>query len=105
MIILVGTTSVLLLDSNPKRKRYTIQMQATQVDAANTGRVHIGKGYQPVATVGHNAQGEVLIQSAITEEYKEFEGDHKPYKGPIWAIASAASQSLIIEEITEDSPL
>ena len=75
-----------------------IQMQPEAVDAANSGRVHIGKGFQPVATVGDSGQGEILIQAAAIEEQKGFEGDAKPYKGDIWGTASAASQSLIVDE-------
>lgn len=79
-----------------------IQMQPSSVDGNNTGRVHLGKGYQPVATVGDANQGEVLIQSGVMEEFKRYKGDTLPYKGPIWATSSKANQTLIVIEETKE---
>lgn len=77
-------------------------MQPSSVDSNNTGRVHIGKGFQPNISVGDPNQGEVLIQSAYIEEIKEFEADLKPYKGPIWGRSSANNQTILLEEETSE---
>jgi len=102
LVKLTTTKPTLLLNANPLRKRFMIQMQPSSVDSNNTGRIHIGKGFQPVATVGHPSQGEVLIQSAVIEEYKRYKEDTLPYKGPIWAVSSKANQTLIVEEEVEE---
>jgi len=77
-------------------------MQPTNVDSNNTGLIHIAKGYQPVATVGHINQGEALIQSAVIEELKTFPEDIQPFKGQIWATASTSAQTVIVTEETEE---
>ncbi len=102
VFIFPDTNPHLIFNPNPKRKRFFIQMQPSQVDVNNTGRIHIGKGFQPVTTVGHNNQGEILIQSATIEEKKEFEGDTKPFKGALWGTSSVANQSIIFEEEIEE---
>lgn len=98
LVILDTTNPTLLLNANPKRKRLTIQMQPSSVDANNTGRVHLGYGFQPTATVNHASQGEILIQSSAIEEPQGQALIANKYKGAIWATASAANQSLVVEE-------
>ena len=73
-------------------------MLPTGVNAGNTGRVHVGAGFQPVATVGHPAAGEILIQSSVIDEpYGNYPLPEK-YKKQIWAIASADDQEIIYDE-------
>ena len=101
-ILTIGTSPTLILNPNEKRKKLAIQMQSTNVDAANTGRVHIGFDFQPNATVGHPSQGEILIQGSGIEEPVTGITLDKKYKQAIWATASASNQSITIEEeITE----
>lgn len=102
-VILSTTNPTLLLNPNKSRRYLLIQMLATSVAAGNTGRVHIGRGFQPVATVGHELQGEILIQSAAIEEKKQVAQDPLPFKGPIWATSSATNQELEVQEFLEES--
>lgn len=101
-IIIIGTLPTLLFNANPKRTKLKIQMQAQSVDANNTGRVHLGYGFQAVATVGHASQGDILIQTAAIEEPAGGGTIDTKYKRSVWATASAANQSLIIEEEVEE---
>ncbi len=101
IVILTNTEPTLLLNPNPNRRRLMLQMQAQVVDANNTGRIHIGKGFQPVATVGHASQGIVLTQGAYEAENKEFPEDERPFKGAIWATSSQNTQSIRIDEEVE----
>ena len=101
-IILVGTTPVLLLNPNEKRRRLRIQVQSTNVDANNTGNTFITFGQQPVATVGHPSQGDVVRQAdGIEEPVSNIPLDRK-YKQAVWAVASAANQSVNVEEEIEN---
>ena len=78
-----------------------IQMQSSQVDTNNTGRVHIAFGYQPVAEVGHASQGEVLLQASAIDEPQGNRPLDEQYKQAVWATSSQDNQSLIVEEEVE----
>lgn len=103
LIVLTTTNPTLLLNANPKRRRLNIQMQATDVDTNNTGRIHLGFGFQPTAAVNHQSQGDVLIQSAAIEEPTGNLPIANRYKGAIWATSSQANQSLVVEEEVEET--
>ena len=104
MLRLVGTIAVLLKNANPKRTKFRVTMQPTSIDAGNTGRVHLGFGFQPTATVGHASQGFILIAATILEEPVGERVIEAYFKQSVWAIASAADQSVIVEEYTEEAP-
>lgn len=100
-LVSVGTTPKLLLNSSAARKRVKIQMQPSSIDSANTGKVFVAAGHQPVATVGHNLQGEILIQGAAINRPEAGEELQEEWKLNIWAVSDTASQSLIVEEELE----
>jgi len=102
LVKLTTTRATLIFNSNRLRKRLFLQMQPVNVDSTNTGRIFVGKGFQPVATVGHPSQGEVLLAGATIEEIKEFEGDTRPYKGPIWVTSDTLNQTIVVEEEIEE---
>ncbi len=103
MLVKFATTNpTLLLNANPLRRRLFLQMQPINVDATNDERIHIGKGFQPSSSVGNPNQGEVLLPGSAIEEMKGFEGDIRPYKGPIWATSSKQNQTMIVEEEVEE---
>lgn len=77
-------------------------MSPTDVAVGNTGIIFIGRGFVPAAAAGNANQGETLIQGASIEEVKEFEGDARPYKGPIWGISDTAAQQIVVEEEVEN---
>ena len=77
-------------------------MQPSSVDATNTGLVHLGFGFQPVATVGHQSQGFILLQASILEEPVGGAKITSYFKQAVWSIASAANQSVLVEEETEE---
>jgi len=95
---IVGKTPVAILNPNKKRVRWYIQFIPSSIQAGNTGLIFIGRGFVPVATVGHANQGEVLNAGASIEEVKQFEGDTRPYKGTIWAVSDTDDQQCVVEE-------
>lgn len=101
LIKLPITTPTVILNANPQRRRFTIQMQAELVDANNIGKVYIGVGFQPRATVGAHLQGEVLIQSAVIEKPEAGHVLEENEKAVVWAVADTADQTLIVEEYNE----
>ena len=103
VIILASTLPTLLLNPNSIRRKLAIQMQAADVDAGNTGRIHIGFGSQPVATVGHPDQGLILLQASSIEEPLSNLPLDKRYKQAVWATSSVANQSLTVDEEVEES--
>ena len=77
-------------------------MQPTSIVAGNTGRVHLGFGFQPTAVVGHASQGFILLAAAILEEPVTEAKIAGYFKNSVWAIASAADQDIMVEEYTEE---
>ena len=101
-INLTSTAATQILNENPKRTRLRIQMLPFDVDAGNTGRIHVGFGFQPIAVVGHVAQGEVLLQGAAIDE-PPVSGKLSPdRKRIIWATSSQNNQSINVEEETDN---
>lgn len=98
----IGTTPILLLNSNPNRTFWSVTFLPTDIETGNTGRVHIGKGYQPVATVGSPAQGEILLQGGETGDEAKFENDTSVFKGAVWATASTSGQIVEVNEAIMD---
>lgn len=76
-------------------------MQPTAVDSNNTGKIYVAANYQPIATIGHASQGEVLIQGASIEQPRAGEPISEKWKGQVWATSDTANQTLIVEEEVE----
>ena len=73
-------------------------MQPFDVDANNIGTIHIGFGVQPVATVGHANQGEVLLQAGLIAEPQAGEKLESRHKRAVWATTATINQTLVVEE-------
>ena len=101
-ILIVGTTQRLLLNPNPKRKRLVVQVQSTNVDAANTGIVFVGAGFQPQSTVALPNADYALMQSDAIVQPGEGQKLANRWKKAIWAVSNTAAQSLLVEEETEE---
>ena len=101
LVTFADTNPRLVLDANPKRVKLDIQMEAQSVNASNSGRVHIGFSFQPIATVGHTQQGLILVQASGILEPSTDRPLSDLYKGAVWATSSAASQTIVVEEETE----
>lgn len=101
LIKLAATTPTLLLNPNPKRIKYSVQMQAVIVDTNNTGSIFIGIGFQPTATVGTPLQGEILVQGVLIERPRVGEKLTDREKGAIWAVSDTADQTILVEEESE----
>ena len=100
--ITIGTTPLILLNPNKNRVRWSFQFVPSSIISGNTGKIYLGRGFIPNATDGDPNQGESLIAGAAIEEKKQFKEDVLPYKGPIWIVASAASQIAVLEEQSEE---
>ncbi len=96
--IVVGTAPILLSNGNKRRASLAITMQPTSIETGNTGRIHIGKGFPPSATLGDGNQGDPLIQGGQITESAQFSGDPSLFQGQWWAVASVADQVLVIDE-------
>ena len=96
----VGLLPEILLNANPKRKRWSIQFLPASVDAGNMGLVFVAKGFIPKATVGDPQQGEVLNSGAAIEQIEQFPGDPSVYKGSVWVISDTAAQTINYDEET-----
>lgn len=72
-------------------------MFSTGIQAGNTGRVHLGRGFVPNSTVGDPNSGDILVQGSEMSEVKEYEKD-EIHRGEIWAIGSIAAQQISVEE-------
>lgn len=103
MRVSVGTTPTLLLNPNRKRNFWSVTFLPTDIVSGNTGRVHVGKGYQPVATVGSPQQGEILLQGGEVGDEAKYRGDTSVFKGQVWAVASAADQVVEVNEALDES--
>jgi len=74
-------------------------MQATNVDSNNTGKIFLTTGRQPIGTVGHPGQGDVLLQGAGIEEPAGGGVIDSRWKQQIWAVSDTADQTLTVEEV------
>ena len=100
LILLTDTNPRLLLNANPRRKRLEIQMPSTVVNAGNTGRIHIGLGFQPETNVESTNSGEQLARgSAINEP--QLGTLAEKYKQSVWARSTIANQTLVYSEEVE----
>lgn len=102
MRLTVGTTPILALNPNKKRRGWTVIMQPITIEAANTGNLHVGKGFQPVAIAGAPQQGFVLQQGASVGEEQRFEGDTSVFLGQIWLTANTEGQIAEVIEYGEN---
>lgn len=99
VITFTDTNPKLILHANAQRKRVQIQMQPSTVDSDNTDqRVHVGRGFQPSTTVGAELQGLVLTPGASIDEPGVSNDLDESYKQNVWATATAAGVSIIVEE-------
>ena len=103
MRITVGTTPIILLNPNEKRRYFLIQFISTSIDAGNTGIIFIGRGQQPTASAASENSGEMMTQGSAIEELKSYDGDPRPFKGAIWAVSDTASQELEVQEDVENN--
>lgn len=77
-------------------------MQATDVDVNNVGKIFIGCGSQPTPTVGHQSQGEILLQASAIETPSGGDVIDEKYKMAIWAVSDTEGQTIVFdEEISE----
>jgi hypothetical protein len=97
----VGTSPVLIANDNKARASISITMLPTAVESGNTGRVHVGKGFIPTATLGAPNQGDILLQGTTISDVPQFEGDPSLFKGQWWAIADTPNQILTVDETFE----
>jgi len=97
-VLTVGTTPVIAFVSNGIRKAWRVLMFGSSDFAGNTGRVHVAKGFVPSSVLGAPDQGDFIKQTEEVAERERFPDDPTVYKGDVWVIASAASQTVLFEE-------
>ena len=94
----VGTTAILLLNPNPRRKRWQVQFLPNSVDAGNSGSLFISKGEVPSGVVGSPSQGEALVPGAGIDEADKTRQEDFCWKGSVWAVAANADQTIVFDE-------
>lgn len=97
----VGTSPIQLLHPNAKRVRWTLTFTPASIAAGNTGKIFVGRGFVPNATVGDANQGDVLNSGSSIEEKKAFDTDSLPYKGAITVVSDTAAQQITVDEQSE----
>ncbi|MFA6495441.1 MAG: hypothetical protein WCV87_03770 [Candidatus Paceibacterota bacterium] len=103
VITLEANKATMIMDANPRRTKIVMQMQATEVDNNNVGKIFVGFGVQPVATVGNQSQGEVLLQASAIEQPSPGGTLNGKYKKSIWVVSDTVSQTLVFEEEIEET--
>ncbi len=101
--ITVGTSAIQLLHPNANRTRWTLTFTPSSIAAGNTGKIFVGRGFVPIATVGDANQGDVLNAGSSIEEKKSYKEDDQPYKGAVWIISDTASQQITVDEQQSDT--
>lgn len=99
--VTVGTEPVLILDSNRKRSGWAVTVPPVSIEAANTGIVQVGVGFQPVADLTSPQAGTKLNAASSTGDDKAYEGDTSVTKGQIWARATVAGMIIEVDEESE----
>ena len=94
----IGTDAVQAMGDNDGRRAWTIIMPATTIVAGNTGRVHVGLGFQPSTVVSAPDQGFALVAGEQIGDEMIFEGDISVWQGSIWLRANVAGQIVWIDE-------
>jgi len=101
----IGTSPDIIANDKPNRGSISITMIPSSIESGNTGRVHVGKGFPPSATLGAPNQGDMLTQGTSVTDIPQFLGDPSLFKGQWWAIASAAGQIITVDETFNESVL
>ncbi len=104
-LVTVGVAPIQVLQDNPARVGWQAIMPSTTIEAGNTGRVHLAKGFIPSTVVGAPDQGDILVAGTNIGEEKLYEEDTSVFKGSVWAVASAAGQRIWVDEaISQEAP-
>ncbi len=98
--ISVGTTPVLALVGNPTRVGWRVTFPATGIISTNTGRVHVGRGFQPSTDLTAPIIGDMLQNGGEISEGRRYR-EEKVWQGEIWLNATVAAQIVIVEEELE----
>jgi hypothetical protein len=93
----IGTTPALALMGNVGRIAWRVTMPSSAVIPANTGRVHVGRGFQPSTDFTTPIIGDFVSSGGEVREAKAFKED-KVFNGDLWLVASIAGQVVIVEE-------
>lgn len=97
--IIIGTTPVIISNVNPKRRSIDITFIASAIEAGNVGRLHVGKGFPPSATLGDANQGDPLTAGGNIVDQEAYPDDPGVFKGQWWATASIANQIITVDEM------
>ena len=95
----VGTTPIVIANPNPNRQSIKITFTPSSIETGNTGRVHIGKGFPPSTTLGDGNQGDPINAGSEISDTAAYKDDPTVFKGAWWALATAANQIIIVDEI------
>jgi hypothetical protein len=96
----VGTSAVLALIGNQARVGWRVTYPATGIVAANTGRLHVGRGFQPSTDLASPIIGDMLQNGGELAEARQFK-EEKIWQGDVWLIDTVAAQTIIVEEELE----
>lgn len=100
--IVVGTTPELLADYNKNRASISVIFLPTDIVPGNTGKIFLGKGFTPTATVGDPTQGDVLLQGSELADASAYQNDSSVFKGQYWAVADTPGQIVTVDESSNE---
>jgi hypothetical protein len=75
-------------------------MPSTALFAGNTGRVHVGRGFQPSTDLASPIIGDIVVNGGEISEARQFK-EEKIWQGDLWLTGSIAGQTVIVEEELE----
>lgn len=96
--IVIGTDALIIANPNPQRRRMDITFLPSAIESGNTGRIHIGKGFPPSATLGDANQGDIINAGSAITDAEAYKDDPTVFKGAWWARASASGQIIVVDE-------
>ncbi len=96
----MGVTPVLALVGNQTRVGWRVSFPQTAIVAANTGRVHVGRGFQPSVDLASPIIGDMLLNGGEISEARQYK-EEKIWQGELYVIATVAGQTVIVEEELE----
>lgn len=96
--ITINKNTLVRIDPNAKRARWTVTFTPSSIAAGNTGKIFVGRGFTPNPTVGDPNQGDVLNSGSSIEEKAGYPGDPSVYTGTVTFVSDTDGQQITLDE-------
>ncbi len=98
LTLTINKNSLVTLPANPKRSKFYIVFTPSSIAAGNTGKIFVGRGFTPVATVGDPNQGDVLNAGSEILETAQYSGDPNITTTGITIVSDTDGQQITIDD-------